>query len=137
MWPEYVRSDQQVLDGETVEIDGLRVGFVGGGLQTPYRTPFEISDEDFQRKVDQLGEVDVLCTHIPPAVPEICYDVVARRLERGSTALLRYIEEVQPRYAVHGHVHQPLASRTTIGRTEVINVGHFRSLGQPYRLIVN
>ncbi len=137
MWPEYVRSDQQVLDGETVEIDGLRVGFVGGGLQTPYRTPFEISAEDFQRKVDQLGEVDVLCTHIPPAVPEICYDVVARRLERGSTALLRYIEEVQPRYAVHGHVHQPLASRTTIGRTEVVNVGHFRSLGQPYRLIVN
>ena len=137
LWPDYVRPDHKVVDGETVEIDGLRIGFVGGGLQTPYRTPFEISDEDFQQKVDRLGEVDVLFAHIPPAVPEICYDVVARRLERGSRALLRFIEEVQPKYALHGHVHQPLANRTTIGRTQVINVGHFRSLGQPYRLIVD
>jgi Icc-related predicted phosphoesterase len=33
-----------------------------------------------------------------------------------------------------GHVHQPLASRVRIGRTECINVGHFRATGTPYAL---
>jgi Icc-related predicted phosphoesterase len=33
-----------------------------------------------------------------------------------------------------GHVHQPLARRLRIGRTECINVGHFRATGTPYVL---
>ena len=132
LWPQYVRADQRVVDGATVAVDGVRFGFVGGGLQTPMRTPFEISDAEFRAKVEALGPVDVLCSHIPPAVPELCYDVVARRMERGSTALLNYIAEHQPRFVFHGHVHQPLASRVTIGRTQVINVGHYRSTKRPY-----
>jgi Icc-related predicted phosphoesterase len=132
LWPEYLRSDQKVVDGAAVTVDGVRIGFVGGGLQTPMRTPFEIPDAEFQGKVEDLGPVDVLCSHIPPAVPESCYDVVARRMERGSAALLEYIEEYQPRFALHGHVHQPLARRVTIGRTQVINVGHYRSAKRPY-----
>ena len=31
----------------------------------------------------RAGPVDVLCSHIPPAVPELCYDVVARRFGDG------------------------------------------------------
>ena len=46
--------------------------------------------------------------HIPPAVPELCYDTVARRFERGSEALLDAIHAARPRYALFGHVHQPL-----------------------------
>lgn len=137
LWPDFTRDDHILLDGQSREVDGLRLGFVGGGLRTPYRTPFEISDEEYLAKVDRLGEVDILCSHIPPAVPESCYDTVARRLERGSVALLDYIRDVQPRYALHGHVHQPLAARTTIGATQVINVGHFRATGQPYRLLLD
>jgi Icc-related predicted phosphoesterase len=40
----------------------------------------------------------------------------------------------QPRYALFGHVHQPLVSRIRLGRTECINVGHFRATGQPFVL---
>jgi Icc-related predicted phosphoesterase len=133
-WPEYVRRGHHVLDGETAEIGGLRFGFVGGGLRTQYRTPNEIDDEEFARKVEAVGEVDVLCCHIPPAVPELLYDVVARRFERGSEATLEAIRRTQPRYALFGHVHQPLASRTRIGRTECLNVGHFRNKGVPFVL---
>ena len=133
-WPEYVRQGHHVLDGETVEIGGLRFGFVGGGLRTQYRTPNEIDDEEFARKVEAVGEVDVLCCHIPPAVPELLYDVVARRFERGSEATLEAIRRTQPRYALFGHVHQPLAGRTRIGRTECLNVGHFRNKGVPFVL---
>ena len=73
------------------------------------RTPYEIDDEDYAAKVEALGEVDVLCSHIPPEVPELLYDTVARRFERGSGALLEAIRRTQPRYVLFGHVHQPLA----------------------------
>jgi Icc-related predicted phosphoesterase len=98
------------------------------------RTPYEISEEAFAAKVAALGEVDVLCSHIPPALPELTYDVVARRFEYGSRALLEHIRQTQPRYAMFGHVHQPLAARARIGRTECVNVGHFRARRVPTAL---
>ncbi len=133
-WPDYLRPGHRVLDGETVDIGGMRFGFIGGGLRTPMRTPYELDDDVFAARVAALGEVDVLCSHIPPALPELTYDTVARRFERGSAALLEYILAVGPKLALFGHVHQPLAQRTRIGRTECVNVGHFRGSGSPFSL---
>jgi Icc-related predicted phosphoesterase len=134
LWAEHVRPGQHVLDGQRIELDGWTFGFVGGGLRTAYRTPNEIDDDVFDTKVAAVGDVDVLCAHIPPAVPELLYDTVARRMERGSEALLQVIREAQPRYVLFGHVHQPLQRRIRIGATECINVGHFRATGLPYVL---
>jgi Icc-related predicted phosphoesterase len=134
LWPEFARDGTTVLDGERIEIGGLVFGFVGGGLRTPMRTPYEISDEEYAAKVEALGRVDVLCSHIPPEVPELTYDTVARRFERGSRALLDAIRRTRPRYALFGHVHQPLARRMRIGTTECVNVGHFAATGRPWAL---
>jgi Icc-related predicted phosphoesterase len=134
LWPEFAREGVTVLDGAAVELGGWRFGFVGGGLPTPMRTPNEISAADYAAKVAAVGEVDVLCCHIPPALPELTYDVVARRFERGSEAVLDAIADHRPRYVLFGHVHQPLQHRTRIGRTECINVGHFRGTGRPFVL---
>lgn len=134
LWPEFALPGTTVLDGERVEIGGRVFGFVGGGLRTPMRTPYEISDEEYAAKVEALGEVDVLCSHIPPEVPDLTYDTVARRFERGSRALLDAIRRTRPRYALFGHVHQPLARRMRIGATECVNVGHFASSGKPWTL---
>jgi Icc-related predicted phosphoesterase len=134
LWHEYARPGITVLDGERVEIGGRVFGFVGGGLRTPMRTPYEISDEEYAAKVEALGEVDVLCSHIPPDVPELTYDTVARRFERGSRALLDAVRRTRPRYALFGHVHQPLVSRMRIGATECVNVGHFAAGGRPFSL---
>jgi Icc-related predicted phosphoesterase len=112
----------------------VRFGFVGGGLQTIYRTPQEVNPEEYARKVDALGPVDVLCTHIPPAIPQITYDVLARRMERGSDALLGYIEKFQPKYALFGHVHHPLYSQARVGRTQCFNVGYFHATKRPFVL---
>lgn len=136
LWPEYLREGHRVLDGETLSLGGVRFGFVGGGLPSPYHTPYEVDEDVHAARVAAVGEVDVLCSHIPPAVPDLLYDVVARRHERGSEALLAHIEATQPRYALFGHVHQPLAARWRIGRTECLNVGHFRATGRPYVLHV-
>ncbi|AJE86127.1 MULTISPECIES: metallophosphoesterase family protein [Streptomyces] len=134
LWPEYAGEGTRVLDGERVEIGGRVFGFVGGGLRSPMRTPYEISDEEYAAKIEAVGEVDVLCTHIPPDVPELLYDTVARRFERGSGALLDAIHRTRPRYALFGHVHQPLAQRMRIGATECVNVGHFARSGRPWAL---
>ncbi len=135
LWPEYAdRHGLTVLDGQRVEIGGRVFGFVGGGLPSPMRTPYEVDPEEYAAKVEALGEVDVLCSHIPPEVPELCYDTVARRFERGSEALLAAIRRTRPRYALFGHVHQPLARRMRIGSTECVNVGHFAATGRPWVL---
>jgi Icc-related predicted phosphoesterase len=134
LWPQHLRPGHNVLDGERVDLGGWSFGFVGGGLRSTYRTPNELDDDVFAAKIEAVGEVDVLCTHIPPAVPELLFDMVAQRMERGSDALLAAIQRMQPRYALFGHVHQPLASRIRIGSTECVNVGHFRATGQPFAL---
>jgi len=142
LWPEYTTAAHTVLDGGIITIGGRVFGFVGGGLPSPYRTPFEVPEEEYAAKVDAVfaaaaaagTRVDVLCTHIPPALPDLTYDVVARRFERGSEATLAAIRDHQPSLALFGHVHQPLAARTRVGRTECVNVGHFRGTGVPYVL---
>jgi Icc-related predicted phosphoesterase len=132
LWAEHLKPGHHVIDGGRVEVDGISFGFVGSGLISPYRTPNEITEAEFRAKLDDVGEVDVLCTHIPPAVPELLYDTVARRMEVGSEALLDVIRRTQPRYAFFGHVHNPLVRRVRVGRTECVNVGHFRATRAPY-----
>jgi Icc-related predicted phosphoesterase len=132
LWSEYLRPGHTVVDKQVIQVDGQRWGFLGGGLVSPMRTPHEIDPEEYAQAVAQLGPVDVLFTHIPPAFPELTYDVVARRFEVGSTALRAYVEEHQPRYHFFGHVHQPLSARTRIGRTECVNVGHFHGREAPF-----
>lgn len=134
LWRDYARPGHRVLDGETVEIGGRTFGFVGGGLPSAYHSPHEVDEETYAAAVASLGAVDVLCCHIPPDVPDLTYDIVARRFERGSEATLDAVRDTQPKYALFGHVHQPLTSRTRVGKTECVNVGHFRVTGKPYVL---
>jgi Icc-related predicted phosphoesterase len=134
LWADHLRPGHRVLDGERTDIGGLTFGFVGGGLRTVYRTPNEIDDDVFAAKVEAVGPVDVLCSHIPPDVPELLFDTVAERMERGSQALLEAVRRNQPRYLLFGHVHQPLVEAVTIGQTKCVNVGHFRASGAPYVL---
>lgn len=133
----HIRPGQRLLDGEVVEIASYRFGFISGGLESPYRTPNEAPVADFDARVQLVvdqGAVDVLCAHIPPAIPEVTFDVVARRFEVGSKSLLAAIAKLQPQVNVFGHVHQPLYARYQLGRTQCLNVGHFRSSRRPYVL---
>jgi Icc-related predicted phosphoesterase len=132
MWPHYARDGHRIVDAEVVDVEGQRWGFVGGGLRSPMRTPYEIEPEEYAAKLAALGPVDVLFTHIPAKHPLLNYDIVARRFEIGSEAITAYVLQHQPRYHFFGHVHQPLAQRTRIGRTECVNVGHFHGRERPF-----
>jgi Icc-related predicted phosphoesterase len=143
LWTEFAGEQVRVLDGEVVELGGLRFGFVGGALlpRTANRRrrgggfrPYLRTEEEYTAAVRRLGRVDVVCTHIPPDVPELTYDVLARRPELGSAGLLELIRTAAPRWSVFGHVHQPLVARMRLGRTECANVGHFQRAERPYVL---
>ncbi|MDN5750563.1 MAG: metallophosphoesterase [Pseudonocardia sp.] len=142
LWPEFVRDPVAAPDGRVVTLGGLRVGFVGGaplppGVEPrrggPWR-PNLLRAHEYTALVESLPEVDVLCSHVPPAVPELSYDVVSRSTEAASPALLDVVARDRPRAALFGHVHQPLCARRRVGATECVNVGHFRRTGEPYVL---
>ncbi|HZD70329.1 MAG TPA: metallophosphoesterase [Actinomycetes bacterium] len=128
---DLLRPGVRHLDGEAVEVDGLRIGFVGGGLPRGSRPHVaEVAEREFAAKVARLPRVDVLCSHMPPAVDDLRFDVAIGQSEPGSQALLDYVEEHQPDYMYFGHVHQPRVSRMRIGRTRLVNVGYFRGTGR-------
>ncbi len=117
------------LDGEAVDIGGVRFGFAGGGTASPLGVEGEVSDDVMAEKLAALGPVDVLCTHVPPAVPALSNDVIGGRA-KGSEPVLRYVEEYQPAWHYFGDVHQPQATEWRVGRTRCRNAGYFRATGR-------
>lgn len=124
MLPESARF----VDGEVVAIEGLRVGFAGGGTVS-INTPGEVSDDEMAAKLEALGDVDLLCTHVPPAVEELAADVIAGR-QKGSPAVLDYIQRRRPPYHYFGDIHQPRASEWRVAETLCRNAGYFRATGR-------
>jgi Icc-related predicted phosphoesterase len=122
------------VHGQVIDRGGLRFGFVGGGVETPLGADGEVPDEEMRKILGGLGEVDVLCTHVPPAVPPLRTDVITGREERGSEPIKEYLERAQPQIHLFGDVHQPKASMWRVGRTRCYNAGYFRATGRYLRL---
>jgi Icc-related predicted phosphoesterase len=114
-----------------VEVEGLRVGVVGGGVRA-LGVPGEVDEEELAAKLEQVGEVDVLCTHVAPAIRPLSRDVIGGRLKE-SPAVLAHIERTRPRWHYFGDIHQPQATTWRVGPTTCINVGYFRATGRPVR----
>jgi len=117
------------VDGETFEVEGVLVGLVGGGVAA-LGVPGEASEEEFVAKLDDLGPVDLLGTHVPPAVGPLYRDVIGGR-PKSSQAILDYLREHQPAFHYFGDVHQPQAVSWRVGRTVCRNAGYFRATGRP------
>jgi Icc-related predicted phosphoesterase len=128
----YLPEGVRFADGDVLTFDGVRYGFIGGGLPK-VGIPGEVSLEAYGEKVAALGPVDVLCAHVPPAIDDLTYDVVADFNEPGSEALLAYINEHKPTHMYYGHVHNPKLAETQVGSTRIVNVGsYYRSTGQAW-----
>lgn len=120
----------KVLDGDVVEIQGWRVGFVGG----TGRSLFDLGvEQPLADRLERLGPVDILCTHIAPAIPALAQDVITGRAERSSREVLDFLTQHQPAFHYFGDIHQPRATKWRIGRTVSRNVGYFRTTGRPWR----
>ncbi len=122
------------VQGQVKEIEGWTVGFAGGGAATPLAAPGEVGDEEMESLLDALGPVEVLCTHVPPAIEPLAYDTVTGRPQRSSRPILDYLRRHRPRYHFFGDVHQPRATRWQVGATGCRNVGYFRATGRAHQL---
>lgn len=134
MMAETMPEGFRFAHGQTVDLEGYRLGLVGGGVPTPLRAEGETSDEEMTDLLARLGPVDVLCTHIPAAIRALRHDVITDRDERGSEAVLAYLLEHQPRFHFFGDIHQPQATTWRVGRTRCFNAGYFRATGRFVRL---
>ena len=137
--PELLRKHlpdtSRFVDGEVVDIDGIRVGFAGGGIAR-IGAVGEVSDAAMADKLGRLGPVDVLCTHVPPALPMPAEDAIAGTT-KGSGPVLAYIDEHKPAHHFYGDVHQPRAVRWQRGSTVGRNVGYFRATGRAWRHVAD
>jgi Icc-related predicted phosphoesterase len=136
--PEILRDSLpegfRFVHGEVHERNGLRFGFVGGGVRTPLQADGEVSDDEMEAILDSIGPVDVLCTHVAPAIGPLRRDVITGREERGSDPVRDYLHQQQPRFHLFGDVHQPQASTWRVGTTRCVNTGYFRATGRFVRL---
>jgi Icc-related predicted phosphoesterase len=119
------------VDAEVVEIDGLAVGFAGGGI-TSIGTAGEVTEDEMADKLDRLGRIDVLCTHVPPSIDALATDVVGGR-SKGSEAIVDYLDRARPGFHYFGDIHQGRATTWRHGATRCVNVGYFRATGRAIR----
>jgi Icc-related predicted phosphoesterase len=145
VWNDVAGTTLPYLDRAVVTVDGRRFGFVAGGASrrrprsdaepaddAQVWRPLVKSAEEYRADVASLGPVDVLCSHVPPDLALLRYDVVPGRLEMAGPGLREHIDAHSPALALSGHVHQPLAQRARRGRTECVNVGHFQRTERPF-----
>jgi len=132
MLAEMLPPRARFVDGEVVEIEGVRIGFAGGGIGPDFGAPGIVSEEDMAAKLGRLGSVDVLCTHAAPAVPQLSNDVIGGDAKQ-SHAILEYVLEHQPAWHYFGDVHQPKALAWKVRETWCRNLGYFRATGRPVR----
>ena len=116
LWPA-----AKVLHGESTEAGGTSVFGLGGGIPaTPWEWSFDLDEGQAAEALEALPAGGLLVVHSPPKGH--C-DRSAGQEHLGSTAILEAIERAQPRLAVCGHIHEAWGERSTIGSTEVVNLG--------------
>ncbi len=120
----------RVLHGEAAEIGGQVFFGLGAGIPTtPWDWSFDLDEQQAEAALQSLPDEAVLVVHSPPKGH--C-DSTTDGLRLGSTAILAAIERKQPKLAVCGHIHEAWGEHSTVGSTEVVNLGpsgHFLDIG--------
>ncbi|SEO74840.1 Predicted phosphoesterase [Salinihabitans flavidus] len=119
---EAVREGITVLHGQGVEIAGLTLYGVGGGVPV---TPFgdwswDLTEVEAEALLEPCAQADILVLHSPP---KGVADSTSSGQSVGSTAIRDAIARIQPRLAVCGHIHDAWGQEGTIGNARVVNLG--------------
>ncbi len=89
------------IHGKVVEVNGVRIGGLGGSNPTPFNTPFELSEEEIKSALDRI-ECDVAVIHTPPYG---YYDWIAGN-SVGSRAVREWMEAKKPKVLICAHIHE-------------------------------
>jgi len=113
--------DATVLHGESAEVDGTTFFGLGAGIPTtPWGWSFDLTDAEATERLAACPEGAVLIVHSPPK--DHC-DSSSQGIHLGSPAILAAIESKRPPLAVCGHIHESWGQRSTVGSTEIANLG--------------
>ena len=98
----------ECVDDTLVTVNGLRILGLGGS-QCYNNGPYQYSERQMERRIRKLyfklrkaGGVDIVLTHAPVRG----YGDEDNLTHRGFQAFLPLLDRWQPRYLIHGHVHQ-------------------------------
>ncbi len=114
---------------------GIRIGDVGfmglgGGTPSPFRTPWEISDDEAERCLAQgftdIAEAPfrVLVSHAPPRGTDL--DRSFARAHVGSAPVRRFVDAGRVGLCICGHIHES-AGTQVLGETPCVNIGPFKT----------
>ena len=114
------------LDGRGVTLGDVGVFGVSAAPRSPLRTPYELGDEELERRI-QAGHAavadcraQVFCPHAPPK--GTACDRLRGGGHVGSSVVRAFVEREQPDLVLCGHIHE---SRGTdeIGKSRIVNPG--------------
>ena len=125
------------VDDCLVTVKGLRILGLGGCQLYNYG-PHQFTEEQMQRRIHRLGwkiyragGFDILLTHAPAAG----LGDGKGHVHKGFECFRELIEENQPAYMVHGHIHPSYQQKRDddlkLGTTTIINACGYRILEIP------
>ncbi len=115
----------RIVHGRSISVGDIVLVGVGGSPPTPFRTVFEMSEDEIARILEQaIHGVNstnvVLISHAPPYKTKC--DKVVTGLHVGSKAVRSFIEQKKPILCICGHIHESRAV-DRIGSTIIVNPG--------------
>jgi uncharacterized protein len=121
---EYLEHVGVSVDGSIREINGFRVGGLGGSLPAPAPTPTVYEENEFADRFDKLleeyGSPDIAVIHQPPADSKL--DRILSGVHVGSQTVRRFIERSGAIACLTGHIHESWGTEM-IGETLLVNPG--------------
>ncbi|MBR6184869.1 MAG: metallophosphoesterase [Clostridia bacterium] len=117
----------ECVEDEVVNIKGLRVLGLGGCIR--YNPgPFQYTEQEMEKrirkaekKIRKAGGIDLVIAHAPPRG----YGDAEDNAHRGFACFLPLMDKYQPKYLIHGHVHQSYGHNLPrvqhYGNTTVLN----------------
>lgn len=119
---EWSQTNIKLIHEQTFEFNGITfAGF--GGCPRYNRKPNQFDEEQCAAFMDNLDTVDVFIAHSNPVYDPSLVDWDAHR---GFQAFNDYIERKQPKYFLHGHLHDPFIK--SFGNTNLYSVFPFLEL---------
>jgi Icc-related predicted phosphoesterase len=114
------------LDGRGVPFGEVGVFGVSAAPMSPLNTPYEVSEEELERRVEvgfdsvRTCPVKVFCPHAPPK--GTACDRLRSGEHVGSVAIRDFVEREQPDVVLCGHVHEA-RGMDELGKSRVVNPG--------------
>lgn len=97
----YLEEKGVSIHGKVVEIDGIKIGGLGGSNITPFSTPFELEEKEIENILKGI-ECDIAVIHTPPLG---YYDWIAGN-SVGSRAVKEWMEKMKPKILICAHIHE-------------------------------